>query len=52
MSSIAACRVPRWANGCVAREQGLAALMGLDQGRGRSSAIRGKVKSEMLKGQA
>ena len=52
MLSIAACRVPRWANGCVAREQGLAALMGLHQGRGRSSAIRGKVKNEMLKGLA
>jgi transposase len=36
----------------VAREQGLAALMGLHQGRGRSSAIRGKVKNEMLKGLA
>jgi hypothetical protein len=32
----------------VAREQGLAALMGLHQGRGRSSAIRGKVKNEII----
>ena len=36
----------------VAREQGLAALMGLHQGRGRSSAIRGKVKNEIIKGLA
>jgi len=36
----------------VAREQGLAVLMGLHQGRGRSSVIRGKVKNEIIKGLA
>jgi predicted Fe-S protein YdhL (DUF1289 family) len=36
----------------VAREQGLAVLTGLHKGRGRSSAIRGKVKNEIIKGLA